>query len=311
MSSPGQIAEPKARPVSGLPATLSNAHQGRGAFKEYGQEYQFAETWENPPPELVVGGRDTRPVLGASQGDGSQEANAENHEPTHSLGGSSKGSVFRGSALWVPPSERKWYKRIPKMWWMIGIISVIGTTGVILAILGAMNVLGGHTVQHANSFKYVGCISFEQWNNQFFYRLRVVDSLQTLPYSSFLPYLLGTSLQQTHPIPCSNTSSYFTTIDWVGIAGGYHDTYDHADSAEDCCNICFAKDPGCAAWLYNATSPYTPCTQVLIDAEQPNPDSKCPKGYISLATFSHGLDAIAGLGPCGLKAVGCLLLLVH
>ncbi|KAK3336372.1 hypothetical protein B0T19DRAFT_37080 [Cercophora scortea] len=283
MSSPGQIVDPKARPVSGQPSTLFNSHQNRGAFKEYGQDYQFAETWENPPPELVVGDHDTRPVLGALQGDGSQEANAEHCEPSQSFGGSSKGSVFRGSAVWVPPSEEKWYKKIPKMWWMIGIISVIGTTGVILAILGAMGVLGGHTTSYASASNSGTTGSFTG----------SASSTSSRPSPT----------QLTHPVSCSNTSSYFTTIDWVGVSGGYHDTYDHADSAEDCCNVCFAKDPGCAAWLYNATSPYTPCTQILIDAEQPNPDSKCPKGYISLATFSHGDDAVAGLGPCGLKAV--------
>lgn len=137
MSSPGQIAEPRERPMSGMSATgmpLASPSGPSQPFKNFGQDYQFAETWDNPPPELVVNSAQPFAGEGVSQADGAQE-NGHNEE-------SSRESYRKEAAVWVPPPEAPWYKKITFMQWAVSSICTVGITAVILAILGAMGKLG-------------------------------------------------------------------------------------------------------------------------------------------------------------------------
>lgn len=159
MSYPGQFADPRQRPHSdtSAPSTLhrnpSSAQQQ--PFKEYGQDYQFAETWANPPPQTFVhpqqpyGPRAPAPapapvaaplpVISEETSQPREGINAEvrdlfrDHE-----GGNSK------EAGWAP-SKKPWYKRMQNKWWIIGGITFGGILAVILAILGGIGVIGDHS----------------------------------------------------------------------------------------------------------------------------------------------------------------------
>ena len=104
------------------------------------------------------------------------------------------------------------------------------------------------------------------------------------------------------PKECTDTSSFIKDIDWAGLEpGAYDSNFDPASSAEGCCGRCF-NSPGCAGWLYNGSSPYTPCIKIMITANKPKPDKNCPKGYVAQTTFGKGQDCVGGLGPCSQAA---------
>lgn len=143
MSSPSQIADPNGRPLSGMGAF--SHPQPNVATKKFGQDYQFAETWSNPPPEFVVGSGSppaATATAGASGlgGDGADEANTTTTNPD----GSMKERDSNQEAVWTPP-EDPWYRRFANMKWMIIGITTLGITAVILAILGAMGILTGQS----------------------------------------------------------------------------------------------------------------------------------------------------------------------
>lgn len=147
MASPSQIAEPSERPVSGLPASASPR---RDAFKSYGQDYQYAETWANPLPEIVTFPQADagQSAAGASQagGDAANEATAEHegapssHRPD--TAGTKEAAMHED--VWVEPPDAPWYRRISKVGRLIIAVTALGTTGVVLAILGAMGLFSGH-----------------------------------------------------------------------------------------------------------------------------------------------------------------------
>jgi len=141
MSSPSQIAEPKARPVSGLPGSATPASRSGRPYKAYDQEYQFAERLSNPPPEFVIGSADIASSA-AVQTDGPTENTADTGSPTGRASGSKES--HRRESIWRPPPENPWYKRIRRMWWIGVAITIVGGTAVILAILGAMGTFTGH-----------------------------------------------------------------------------------------------------------------------------------------------------------------------
>jgi hypothetical protein len=142
MSSPSQIAEPRGRPLSGLPSSTAPGGARSKTYKAYGQDYQFAERLSNPPPEFVVGSVDPSTTV-AAQTDGAHENTIKN--------GSSNGQdssfkeFHRRESIWRPPPEKPWYKKVPKMWWIGVGITAIGSTVVILAILAAMGTFSGRT----------------------------------------------------------------------------------------------------------------------------------------------------------------------
>ena len=132
MSSPGQIAEPRMRPVSGMMSATGTPFSpppgSNQPIKNFGQEYQFAETWANPPPEFVVGSGQPPAGEELSQADGAHENGQESYR--------------KEAAVWVPPPEAPWYKKITFMQWAVSSICFVGTSAVIIAILAAMGKLG-------------------------------------------------------------------------------------------------------------------------------------------------------------------------
>jgi hypothetical protein len=144
MSSP--IADPRERQRS----EFSTSAAPRNEFKESGQDYQYAETLQNPFPEVVFSShtntaQSTGPTSRAGGVDGTNEAA---HEPdTRSslrpdTAGSSKEPALHED-VWVEPPEVPWYKEISRRKWIAIIICTAGITGVLLAILGAMNKFSG------------------------------------------------------------------------------------------------------------------------------------------------------------------------
>lgn len=160
MASEGRNAGPSDQPaVEVRPEMTSQQSQ---TFKSYGQDYQFAETWANPPPEFVVStgvaNNDQNPgLLEEAHHNSGGNGGAAN---LASIGGSFKTKESQHTAdeqpevIWVPPSDKPWYKKIAKLWWMIGGISTLGIIAVILAILGALGMLDSHhnksVVLHTN-----------------------------------------------------------------------------------------------------------------------------------------------------------------
>lgn len=150
MASEGQNAGPSDQPALGARPPL-NSQQSQN-LKSYGQDYQFAETWANPPPEFVVS-------TGAASNDQNPGLLEEAHPNNGGNGGAANLASVGGSfktkesqqtaddqpeVIWVLPSDKPWYKRSAKLWWMIGGISTLGIIAVILAILGALGMLSGH-----------------------------------------------------------------------------------------------------------------------------------------------------------------------
>ncbi|KAK3330687.1 hypothetical protein B0H66DRAFT_528031 [Apodospora peruviana] len=305
MSSPGQIADPAERPPSGLPAnfqpTLSSVRTQ--SFKAYGQDYQFAETWNNPPPELVVDNGQSSAAAESTQADGTQE-----HSQSEAISKTPGGIWSKDAAVWVPPPEEPWYKRIPKMWWIIGGVILVGITVVVLAILGAMNLLTSHTsvsltpVPHAPDSFSSGKLIQSSTSDV---------SAAAAPSSSGLSSSAsGTSTTTSaHSNPttviknCSDSSSLIKDVLWMGLNILYDSNFDGAGArtSEQCCKSCFASARGCAGWFYNSSNIYTPCTQVLVRSDQAGADSKCPKGYADSTLYTLGGGGVAGIGPCSLS----------
>ncbi|KAM7205246.1 hypothetical protein V8F33_001077 [Rhypophila sp. PSN 637] len=289
MSSPGQIADPKARPQSGMPGNYTpyqpDSSSRHTPMKEYGQEYQFAESWANPLPELVAGSGAPPAAAAAAaavpQADGIQEHTGFDG---FGLGCNIKESV------WVPPPEQPWYKRIHNKWWIIGGITLVGTIGVIMAILAGTNTFGNRSSLPATSSSTATSTT------------SVSNPTATSTTSSSQP----TSTANPNPNlikDCSNKESYLTDIQWmIGGVGG-STKFSNANSAEACCKECFGGGPGCAGWIYNGTSPYTPCTKHMLDGKASGGDDKCPAGY-NTPTFTKGGNGIAGTGPCADSAGG-------
>ena len=151
MSSPSQIAEPRARPLSGLPGSAApTAREGR-TYKAYGQDYQFAERLSNPPPEFVISSSGLGQAEVASPPAAANAAQTHGAADGHGDGeaGTTLTSDYKEGGAHEPisvlPHEKPWYKRTRKMWWIGGTVTVVGVISVLLAILGAMGILGGHT----------------------------------------------------------------------------------------------------------------------------------------------------------------------
>ncbi|KAK3935618.1 hypothetical protein QBC46DRAFT_422013 [Diplogelasinospora grovesii] len=277
MSSPGQIAEPNARPQSTL--LPSSGSRPGSHLKAYGQDYRFAETYDNPAPELVVG--DGQGVQ-AAQGDGPRQDSGGD------TGENSKEVIFR-NVDWdgtTPKDPKKpWYKRLSTNWWAIIVVSIVGVAGVILAVLGALNML----VNPSHSSSSPTATSSSSGSS--------TPSATISSAGSSLPKPTG------GPSVCSNTSSFVQGASWMGIAGtnNWHVHFDQSTSDQACCTACYTKNPGCNGWMYNSTSPYTPCAMIVGSDSSPNADSTCPVGYAPSTTFALGGDQVAGVGPCSLE----------
>lgn len=144
MSSP--IVNPRERQMSEIPISAAPRDQ----FRKSCQDYQYAETLQNPFPEVVFSSpantaQSTGPTSQAGGGDGTNET-AHDPDTRSSLrpdtAGSSKEPRLHED-VWVEPPELPWYKEISRRKWIAIIICTAGITGVLLAILGAMNKFSG------------------------------------------------------------------------------------------------------------------------------------------------------------------------
>ncbi|KAK3495678.1 hypothetical protein B0T13DRAFT_303070 [Neurospora crassa] len=291
MVSEGRNAGPSDQPaVEVRPEMTSQQSQ---TLKSYGQDYQFAETWANPPPEFVVS-------TGVANNDQNPGLLEEAHPNSGGNGGATNigsiGGSFRTKesqhtadeqpeVIWVPPSDKPWYKKIAKLWWMIGGISTLGIIAVILAILGALGMLDGHHNNTPPESTASITSSIEP------------SSLST--GTSTLPAASPTSTNLAKQ--CTDTSTFIERLAWMGTeVGGYEATYDAAGSGKECCNRCFNGDPGCAGWMYDGANKFTPCTKVMVIKDEGNPNKQCPKGKAAATFFSQNPDkkVVGGIGPC-------------
>ena len=107
-----------------------------------------------------------------------------------------------------------------------------------------------------------------------------------------------TVYNQSTSINCSDNSSFIANIHWIGLEPNTYDSeYQQAGSAKACCDFC-AGSAGCAGWIYNGSSIYTPCTKIVISVKKPDSDKQCPNGYAGKTTFARGEDCVGGIGPC-------------
>lgn len=143
MSSPA--TDPREQPMSEIP----NPASPRSPLKTYGQDYRYAETLQNPFPEVVVCSNTantvhTAPTPAAAVAVGGDGATPE-HDTRSSLRPDTVGSKepVMPEDIWVEPREAPWYKTISRRKWAAIIICIVGVTGVVLAILGAMDKLSG------------------------------------------------------------------------------------------------------------------------------------------------------------------------
>jgi hypothetical protein len=85
-------------------------------------------------------------------------------------------------------------------------------------------------------------------------------------------------------------------VSWTGLDDGAGQViYEPKTSAEDCCAACDSSG-GCAAWVYDPSSRYTPCATIMVSTDL---DGQCPKGHAVSA--KGGGERTAGTGPCGLS----------
>ncbi|AEO54569.1 hypothetical protein MYCTH_2297265 [Thermothelomyces thermophilus ATCC 42464] len=139
--------DPRGRPMAEPPAVLPPENKP----ETLGQDHQYAETLQNPFPEVIlspasstaVGTAPTSPVA-VNSVDNANDASTENETRSslHHQGTiSSKEDPVMREDVWVDPREEPWYKAVSPRRWATIVICTVGITGVVLAILGAMNKL--------------------------------------------------------------------------------------------------------------------------------------------------------------------------
>ncbi|KAK3372336.1 hypothetical protein B0H63DRAFT_484416 [Podospora didyma] len=306
---PPQMSERPGRPVPSFMPSQSGSHQGSPdkQFKAYGQDYQYAETWANPLPELIVdaanhqtlpagsagtAGRAVAPV----QNDGAQSETDDDGPRMNEAavlprrltptGDSIKGPVIP-ETIWLDPDEEPWYRRIQRRWVIYGTVIAVGIIAVLLAILGAMGVLS-----HKSSAD----------------ETTATTNSTTSGPTSTSSAVLWTS---TRPVPtsgathidCSDQSTFFKDMGFVtgvGPDGSFNAGFGAgASSAEDCCKNCLDDGEGCIGWLFDKGNRFTPCTKVVIVKTLSNNDTQCPNGYADSTSFSKGsVIGVVGMGPC-------------
>ncbi|AEO65579.1 uncharacterized protein THITE_2112701 [Thermothielavioides terrestris NRRL 8126] len=146
MASPSQIAGPNDRSV---PNSSGGAFPPREQTRPSDSNNPYTETLPNPPPEFLGFEPANRTenlaaTLGVGGGDGAHEGATE-LDTFPSIGRDNDGSKERvfHEAVYVEPPPTPWYKTISKGRWLGVAICLVGSTAVILAILGALNRLSG------------------------------------------------------------------------------------------------------------------------------------------------------------------------
>ncbi|KAL1841061.1 hypothetical protein VTJ49DRAFT_7445 [Mycothermus thermophilus] len=335
--------DPEKRPESHIPAPPPS----RQPFKTYGQNYRYAETFHNPFPEVICVGPASAPAavgvdVGVSGGISGAAATAntpttteyDTHSTSFDQDGTSpvsKEAAVREEAVWVELPETPWYKAISKRRWLVIIVCTVGITGVVLAILGAMNKLSGESANDVTAITAGNETSSSTMPSAISATSSGVSS-STRPISSSTP--------STVPlIDCSSPETFLTSVTWVGTdVAKYKGEFAQASSPEACCRSCLGhpgqsnsgrqNNPrddsnnqdvasGCAGWLYNATSTFTPCTKIAVLSPGKNArdnkdeDGTCPRGYADVTYFTvldedASKDAkkyagVGGMGPCALE----------
>lgn len=90
-----------------------------------------------------------------------------------------------------------------------------------------------------------------------------------------------------------------SSVSWVGLddnAG--QSSFEPKTSAEDCCATC-STSKGCAAWVFDPSSQFTPCVNIIVSTNLDKPDDQCPKGHAGSVLSKGGGGRTAGTGPCG------------
>ncbi|KAL2134588.1 hypothetical protein VTI74DRAFT_11410 [Chaetomium olivicolor] len=290
MSSELPFADPRGRSVSGnsgLPSSLTPHREGS---ELHDQDHGYAENWQNPLPEIVSSGPTTAPASpvggadGATEGTSHHDTGSSHHPDT----AGTKESAMRED-VWVEPKEAAWYRRISKLAWIIIVLTSVGILGVLLAILGAMGILSGERAGDSSLADRTG----------------TAGTTGSISATSSTSSASPTSIDnpgRPH-IDCRSPTTFLTSITWIGTdVGSYNGQFAQASSPEGCCNSCLSTAPGCAGWLYNASSVFTPCTMIIVTSSKgAEKDDSCPKGYAAQTYFSKGDegDGVAGIGPCG------------
>ncbi|KAL2198405.1 hypothetical protein P885DRAFT_67593 [Corynascus similis CBS 632.67] len=323
---PSSNPDLKGRPSVEDPAVCPSDNK----FQILDQDFQYAETLQNPLPEVVLsspastayGTTPTSPV--ALEGvDGPNEAATENdaRSSLHPGTAGSKEAVMRED-VWVEPKEVPWYKAISPKKWATIVICTVGITGVVLAILGAMNKLSGverseitadllspyktsaHQISSSSDTSSPTGGDTSSGTN--------ITSTTPAASSKPTPTHFPSSIDK---IDCADNSTFYAPVDWVGTTvNAYKTAFAQAASPAGCCAACEShRGGGCAGWLYMPGSDFTPCTKVLVSREQDDrggvDDGTCPLGRVATTFFSSsssqsGEDrsgrGTAGMGPCSL-----------
>ncbi|KAL2268838.1 hypothetical protein VTJ83DRAFT_3684 [Remersonia thermophila] len=350
--------DPEKQPASHISAPPPS----RQPFKTYGQNYRYAETFHNPFPEVVCVGPASTPApaavgVGATADEGISGASAAANTPAaaehdaqssffqnDTSGASKEGSgTVPEAALWAEPPETPWYKTISKRRWLAILVCTVGITGVVLAILGAMNKLSGEGTTDVPAIPA---------SNETSSSARTSTATTTSSTISSSTRQTSSSTPSAAPlIDCSSPETFLTSVTWVGTdVGKYKGEFAQAASPEACCRSCLGhaqepsgsrRDPrgdsareggdegegeeareaaasGCAGWLYNATSAFTPCTKIVVlspgsraRGNKGGEDEICPRGYADVTYFAVLDDdapkdakrhaGVGGMGPCALE----------
>ncbi|KAK4682371.1 hypothetical protein QC764_115790 [Podospora pseudoanserina] len=289
----------------------------RKEFKAYGQDYQYAETWSNPLPEFIVhnpGTKNDDPgaleagTAGVTGGigattragprpeslDGTQDTSASmdyqgniSHHRPDTVG--SKGSVMR-EAVWVPPYEKPWYRKLTHLQWLIATVTVLGILAVVLAILGAMGILTGTAGTQSTSGAGNSTSSGAS------------TSSSTTSSSPVRPSPTSQNLDNF----CKDSGSFLKDVGIYSIqvdgTTNWEQGFDSATTAELCCNACFEAS-NCAGWLHTGID-FTPCTLFSLKEgifDEAKDKDKCPRGQANEITFKEDnakKGASAARGPC-------------
>ncbi|KAH6630566.1 hypothetical protein B0J18DRAFT_421553 [Chaetomium sp. MPI-SDFR-AT-0129] len=290
--------DPRSRPMSQAPRSPPPA-----AFKTFGQVYQYAETFQNPYPEVICSGGADATTTGGINGNNRTPADPDTRSSLHPGTVGSKDLVMHES-VWVEPADPPWYKRYSKWQWIIFILCTAGVTGVVVAILGAMNKFSGDNSSLTDTTTTTSMS---------------ISTTSTMTATSTTTMSSTSSTKSTtKPTPppttidCNDDNTFLHPINWVGTdVGSYATDFAQAASAAECCAACLAHDDGgCAGWLFDDTSKFTPCTEIIVTKDFPetrsNPPEMCPLGRAPTAFFHRGMgkgghEAVAGLGPCAVE----------
>ncbi|KAL2161010.1 hypothetical protein VTH06DRAFT_8723 [Thermothelomyces fergusii] len=282
-----------------------------------GQDHQYAETLQNPFPEVIpcpaastAGGTAAASPAAVSNADDANNAAMENdtRSSLHNQGtiGSKEDRVVPED-VWVEPKEDPWYRAISPKKWATIVICTVGITGVVLAILGAMDKLSGKSSSDASS-------PGED-------EASITSKTTATPTAPAGPNPTAdpspTDPSQQHPlsskIDCGDNSTFLAAINWVGTTvDSYTSAFAQAASAAGCCAACEGHPGGgCAGWLYTPGSDFTPCTKIIVSREQDDrggvDDGSCPLGRVPVTFFNQDIDSdggtrsTAGMGPCSVE----------